>query len=127
MNDSTSTSAQPSQPVVITATVPALVGKHTDFDPANPAKTGAHEFTFLSPAWVKDGVPDVCWREYMLVGEAEITITLFPHEDVLKGAVSGLRAQQKKVVADAQAESTRIERQIQSLLAITHETIGSAA
>ena len=110
------------KPITITGTAPALVGKYTWFDPAEPANTRADAFSFIDPRYVnEDGILDAAWHEYRFVGWAEITITLLPHDDMLKSAVESLTAQKKKVMADSQAEITRIEGEIQKLLAINYE------
>ena len=101
----------------------ALIGKYTKFDPSHPEKTDAAEFTFLpktcleddgslSAFWVKDG--------YIMVGTANIEITMLPQKDVTSRAIATLKAQKEDVLAKARAEATRIEGQIQSLLAITN-------
>lgn len=109
----------------ITGEAIALVSKYTRFDPAHPEKTPAHEFTLtgkdslkkdgsLTGFWAKDG--------YLLVGTARIEIDLMPPKEVTKHAIVTLRQQKENVLAAAQAEATRIEGQIQSLLAIENTT-----
>ena len=56
--------------------------------------------------------------DYLLVGTAEITVSLKPREDVVKNQIAVLRKQQSDIRAMAEKESTRIEQQINSLLAI---------
>lgn len=58
------------------------------------------------------------------VGTAEITVTLVDKQQVSLNAVDALRSEQKSVRAEAERRSTEIERQIQSLLAISYD--GSA-
>ena len=107
----------------ITGDAVALVSKYTRFDPANPEKTAAADFTIVSKDnltkegslrshWAKDG--------YIMVGTARIEIELLPAKEMTEKAVSTLRKQKEQVLATAQAEATRIEGQIQSLLAIEH-------
>ena len=107
----------------ITGDAVALVSKYTRFDPANPEKTAADEFSFVSKdsltkegalldEWAKDG--------YIMVGTARIEIELLPAKEMTAKAVSTLRKQKEQVLATAQAEAIRIEGQIQSLLAIEH-------
>lgn len=107
----------------ITGDAVALVSKYTRFDPANPEKTAADEFSIVSKdsltkegalldEWAKDG--------YIMVGTARIEIELLPAKEMTAKAVSTLRKQKEQVLATAQAEATRIEGQIQSLLAIEH-------
>ncbi len=109
----------------ITGKAVAAVSKYTRFDPANPTGTAAHEFTLFGPSVVNaDGLLSdyLVGEGYMVVGRAEITIELLPTKKVTEHAVATLRKQKEKVMADAQAEATSIERQIQSLLAIEHTT-----
>jgi hypothetical protein len=61
----------------------------------------------------KDG-----WR---LVGWAAISVQIMPTKTMLQSAVEGLKAEKEKVLADAQLEATRIECEIQKLLAITYD------
>ena len=53
-------------------------------------------------------------------GMARIEIELLPQKEITTKAVATLRQQKEQVLATAQAEATRIEGQIQSLLAIEH-------
>ena len=55
-----------------------------------------------------------------MVGKAHIEIELLPQKEITTKAVATLRQQKEQVLATAQAEATRIEGQIQSLLAIEH-------
>ena len=107
----------------ITGSMVVLVSKYTRFDPANPEKTAADEFSIVSKdvltkegelldEWAKDG--------YIMVGKAHIEIELLPQKEITTKAVVTLRQQKEQVLATAQAEATRIEGQIQSLLAIEH-------
>ena len=57
---------------------------------------------------------------YIMVGMARIEIELLPQKEITTKAVATLRQQKEQVLATAQAEATRIEGQIQSLLAIEH-------
>jgi hypothetical protein len=58
---------------------------------------------------------------WLAIGEAEVTINFYPTDEIVDKRVKGLREEQKKTLADAQLKSTQIEREIQSLLAITNE------
>ena len=58
------------------------------------------------------------WTE---VGSAEITVTLKSHADMVNDTITALREAKRELLAKAEAESTRIEGQIQKLLAITCE------
>jgi len=55
---------------------------------------------------------------YIRIGTATVTLALDSREEVARTAVATLRAQQTKVRADAEAAATRIEAQIQSILAL---------
>lgn len=110
----------------ITVPAVALVDKHSRFDPAQPENARAGNFSFFSPDAVLDketGALDRYWasRGYVMVGTAQITIDLLPREEVTANTVVALRAQKTAVQAEATAECTRIDAQIQSLLAITNE------
>jgi len=52
------------------------------------------------------------------VGHADVTFTLLPRADVVTRQVACLRAEASKIKAEAGAAVTRIEAQINSLLAI---------
>lgn len=58
---------------------------------------------------------------YSYVGTAEVTITLNDPDTIVGDKVKSLQAEATKVQADAQAAVTRIQRQINELLAITNE------
>lgn len=105
----------------ITGKAAVIVGKYTNFDPANPQKTKAHEFTLIGHQNVKDGSLEKHWSKdgYILVGTANIEIELLPQKEMTTSAVASLRKQKASVLATAQMEATKIEAQIQSLLAIT--------
>ena len=101
----------------ITGSAKALVSKHTAFDPAHPEKTPAHMFSMVDPR------NDLEWfsREgYIEVGTAQITVELFSRDQTITNVVASLRAVQQKVRAEAEAEATRLETQIQQFLAITN-------
>lgn len=107
----------------ITGDAVALVSKYTRFDPANPEKTAAADFTIVSKdSLTKDGALRAHWAQdgYILVGMARIEIELLPQKEITTKAVATLRQQKEQVLATAQAEATRIEGQIQSMLAIEH-------
>jgi len=58
---------------------------------------------------------------YTHLGKASITIAIGSREQIVDQKVTALQAEKQSVLADAQAKALRIERKIQSLLAITHE------
>lgn len=59
---------------------------------------------------------------YTLLGKGTATIELLDDKEVTKSAVASLTARRKRVLAEAQAEATKIEGQIQNLLAIEFTT-----
>lgn len=97
------------------------VDQYSRFDPANPEGTAFESFTLTQPG--EDGSFGSYWAKngYIQVGTAKVEIELMPRDEVTKGAVASLRKQKEAVIAAAQMEATRIEGQIQSLLAITNE------
>lgn len=102
----------------------ALVSKYTRFNPARPQDTPAHGFVIRSPEDLdEDGALNSFWAKdgYMYVGDVDIAVTLLPKKTVTSNAVATLRKQKQKLQADTAAECTRIDAQIQSLLAITNE------
>ena len=107
----------------ITGEAIALISKYISFDPANPEKTEARDFIFADPGSLdENGNLGGCWAKdgYMYVGRAKIEVELLPQKEVLTHAVASLQKQKTQILADAQAAVTGIERQIQSLLAITN-------
>ena len=56
--------------------------------------------------------------DYTLVGHAEVQVTLLPRAECVGRQVATLRAQQQKLRAESEAQVTRIEQQINSLLCI---------
>jgi hypothetical protein len=54
-----------------------------------------------------------------VVGTAEVTVTLNTPDTIIGDKVEALRAEAKKVQADAYKRCTEIEHQVQQLLAIT--------
>jgi allophanate hydrolase subunit 2 len=65
---------------------------------------------------------DMTTSGWIAIGTAEITVTVNDHEALLKTQIDALRRTQKAIEAEASAKSTRIEQQIQSLLAIGYES-----
>lgn len=58
---------------------------------------------------------------YTLIGEAAVSVTVFPREVVVKHKVESLRAELQQVRAAAQLKANEIEGEIQKYLAIEHE------
>lgn len=92
------------------------------------------EYSGIKPDDIRSPTPDIVSKlafsshnmtsaGWVKIGEARIEIDVMREDEVVNGAVAGLRAQQQKARADAEAKCTDIERQIQTLLAITHEQL----
>lgn len=108
----------------ITGEATVLVGKYTMFDPAKPEAAPVHAFHFAGPGCLDEsGEVNRVWAEdgWIHVGKARIEIDLIERDTMTANAVSSLRKKKDAVLAAAQLEATRIEGQIQSLLAITNE------
>lgn len=58
---------------------------------------------------------------HVCVGRADITLVLDDPAKITESQLTTLRAQKASVLAEAQNKATEIERQIQTLLAITNE------
>lgn len=54
------------------------------------------------------------------LGKATITVEIPDEEAIKAGLVDTLRKEKERVLAEAQAQATRIESKIQSLLALEH-------
>ena len=88
------------------------------------------EYSYLTPDDLVNGDPakivgalsfskgDMTSHGWAYVGEAKITVDLGSTKEIVTGQVEALTAKKTKVLADAQNEATKIERQIQQLLAI---------
>ena len=86
------------------------------------------EYSDIGPQDFKDGMPvnglsfydaDMTDQGWTRVGDAEITIEVPDASTMIANKVEALKAQQRKLLGDAQAKATRIDAQIQKLLAIT--------
>ena len=62
--------------------------------------------------------------EWIKVGTAEVTLTLETDADITNNAIAALRVEQQQVRADAEIKAQKIERRIQTLLAITMDVEG---
>lgn len=58
---------------------------------------------------------------YVVVGSAEVTVTLLGKSEMIDSKVDALRKESAQIEAEACAKVTNIKRQIQQLLAITNE------
>lgn len=101
----------------VTTTRSVFISKHAwGFNPSKPDESNHDIFHVVSgddADWTKNG--------YTKVGAAQIEIEFMNRDEVTTNAVSALRKQKESVLAEAQAEATRIEGTIQNLLAITHD------
>ena len=64
---------------------------------------------------------DMAGVGWSLAGEADIVLRPLPESELVDAKVDSLRKRKTAVMAQAQAEATAIEGQIQQLLAITYE------
>lgn len=74
-------------------------------------------------ALVKDlsySVHDMTDAGWVKVGDADVTVQLFGIEEIVSGQVDALKTMKQDVIAKAEAEATRIEGEIQKLLAISY-------
>ena len=85
------------------------------YGPADLERSDAEVFERISLIDI-----DMSDSGYAVVGTASVTITLNDADTIIGDKVEALRSQSMKVQADATNEVTRIERQIQQLLAITN-------
>ena len=101
----------------------AMVSKYSSFDPAKPVETAdAQTLTFFRPDLLDEaGDAPGYLSEYVHVGAATITVEIIDRDTKTANAVKSLRAQKTKKQAEMQAEITRIDEQIQNLLAISYE------
>lgn len=108
----------------ITGEAVVMVGKYTSFNPAKPDETPAYGFHFSGPQSLDEfgELRSILAQDgWVNVGKAHIEIELIDRDTMTSNAVASLRKQKESVIAAAQMEATRIEGQIQSLLAITNE------
>jgi hypothetical protein len=99
----------------VTVTVPVWCGS-TYYGPA--------DLQTMEPKKLVDTVSFFSFTpssSYVRVGDADVTIRLFANEQMTANAVEMLRQQKDKVRAEAEAAITRIDTQINNLLAITYE------
>jgi hypothetical protein len=59
-------------------------------------------------------------KDYILVGDCEITVHTHATSDIVGSAVAALRAAQQELRAKSALADTRLEGEIQSLLSLTH-------
>lgn len=111
------------QPIIIKGRAAALVMKETGFDLTCPEATPAHAFTFVRADAVADGVLSPNWAAhgYRHVGFADLVVEVMPVKGMVASAVEALKAERQSVLATAQKEATRLDGEIQKLLAIGYE------
>jgi hypothetical protein len=63
--------------------------------------------------------------DYVLIGKGTASIEMLEHKDVVKAQVESLEKTKTEVRAKYQLEIERIDGEIQSLLAITHNPDGA--
>jgi hypothetical protein len=64
---------------------------------------------------------DMLSAGWTFAGDAELTVTVPDEKTLIDNKVKALREEAKTIRAEATAQVTRIEGQIQNLLAITHD------
>lgn len=99
----------------VKAKVIALISPHSSIKPQDLSNPQAvHNLMFFRDApheyWIKEG--------YTYAGTAEITFTPVEAKDLIANKIEALRGEVSKIRAEAKAKATKIEGQIQNLLAI---------
>lgn len=105
-------------PRTITTTLNVVASQYCSFTPNDYATANGQTLARGLAYWPTDFTLD---SGFSKVGTAEVTITLHDPDDLIANKVAALKAEKTQTLADAEAKATRIERQIQQLLAITHE------
>ena len=100
---------------IITGTINVQCTKYTTLEDIKSLKSDA---LFKQLSLIDT---DMSEYGYSVVGTADVTITLHDPDKIFGDKVEALRAEAKKVQAEATAAVTRITRQINELLAITNE------
>ena len=104
-------------PRTITTTLNVVASQYCGFTPTDYATADGQTLAQGLAYWPTHFTLD---SGYSKVGTAEVTITLHDPDDLIANKVEALRAEKQQTLADAQAKATRLERQIQQLLAITN-------
>lgn len=110
------------KPITIQGEALALVSQWSNFDPRHPEKGQVPiDFTFVGMHHLVDGRLGHAWSEnYALAGTATIVVSLHGYEQITANRIAQLQAERAKILAEAQAKATEIDRRIQSMLAIEH-------
>ena len=102
----------------VTAALSVLTSPYSSLTPEDFATAPADRIASGVVFWTPEcGIPE----GYSLVGAGEITFTLHDRDSIIASKVEALKAEKTQTLAEAQAKATRLESQIQQLLAITHE------
>ena len=64
---------------------------------------------------------DMTQYGWVEIGSAQVSLTIKGNDEIVSGQVEALKAQKRKVIADAEVAANEIEQRIQSLLAITFD------
>lgn len=103
------------------AEIHAWLPKHADLDGLFDSKPERIAAVLL----YSDSGPDddSYWKKegYTYVGTAKITVTVGKRDEIVANKVASLRASQQAISAEAAIKVRRIDTEIQTLLAITHE------
>jgi hypothetical protein len=101
----------------ITGQIDAWITEYSRLTPEGMAKGGDEVVSRL--AFSDQDMASASWTR---VGRATVTVELMGTSDIVNSAVASLRARQQKIRADAEASAMQIERQIQTMLAISYES-----
>lgn len=103
-----------------TVEMAVLASQYSGFNPETPE---ASIKNLMIAHLNENGVLPDFWGEqgYTQVGTATVAIEFIDRADVTANAVAALEKQKKAVLAEAHAKSVEIDRQIQTLLAITDQ------
>jgi hypothetical protein len=104
----------------ITATIPAWLVHDSCFGVQDLKNSDAVRI-INGVSFMQFESPDYLPAGWTRVGEASIVLTLVDEDALLANKVDALRREQKETLAEAQAKVTRLQGQIEQLLAITHE------
>lgn len=105
--------------ITITGTVKAWASEYSDFNPRAIDKATTAMLNFTNGDMAKHG--------YTLVGTAEVTVKLMDHDTLIGNKVEALRTEAANIRAEATMKCTRIEEQINQLLAIEYTPAAPAA
>ena len=98
---------------VVTSKAKAFLSEYSPIGPEELGKlTDASRLLFSTTDMTKSG--------WTYVGEAEISVTVVDTETLVANKVEALRNQVQSIRANAAVEASRLEDQIQQLLAITY-------